>query len=386
MIVEPMAGDRVEDNLNPVGRAYYGFSTLLCTPASLVAGRRARARHAGRAGADPRRRRPRPGSPGSAGWPRRRSTRSSRSGRDGRGAPARRRPPRAARARAGARPLPRRRRASSSATACGSRTRSTAPGTARPSCCMPTWSIVPSRFWKAQVALPGPALPGGHLRRPGSGALGPAGRRGGVHRRASTPRTRSPSWTPPAPSARCWWRCRAARLVGARRGRAPRPGARHRRHRARRAACPIASPSRGPVPWDEPLDTAEGWAKYNRHYWLDGGYDDFLEFFFAQMFREPHSTKQIEDCVGWGARDRRPQTLADTTAGRLGCDGAVCRSMAPLCAQVRCPVLVVHGTDDRIRPHAIGERLAELTGGSLVAARGLPATGRTPATRCGSTS
>jgi SAM-dependent methyltransferase len=35
MIVEPYAGDRVEDNFNPVGRAYYGFSTLLCTPASL---------------------------------------------------------------------------------------------------------------------------------------------------------------------------------------------------------------------------------------------------------------------------------------------------------------------------------------------------------------
>ena len=35
MIVEPAAGDRVEDNLNPVGRAYYGFSMLLCTPASL---------------------------------------------------------------------------------------------------------------------------------------------------------------------------------------------------------------------------------------------------------------------------------------------------------------------------------------------------------------
>ena len=35
MIVEPAAGDRVEDNLNPFGRAYYGFSTLLCTPASL---------------------------------------------------------------------------------------------------------------------------------------------------------------------------------------------------------------------------------------------------------------------------------------------------------------------------------------------------------------
>jgi hypothetical protein len=35
MIVEPAAADRVEDNLNPVGRAYYGFSTLLCTPSSL---------------------------------------------------------------------------------------------------------------------------------------------------------------------------------------------------------------------------------------------------------------------------------------------------------------------------------------------------------------
>ncbi len=35
MIVEPAPGDHVEDNLNSVGRAYYGFSTLLCTPSSL---------------------------------------------------------------------------------------------------------------------------------------------------------------------------------------------------------------------------------------------------------------------------------------------------------------------------------------------------------------
>ena len=34
MIVEPYAGDRLEDNLNPVGRIYYGASTLVCTPAS----------------------------------------------------------------------------------------------------------------------------------------------------------------------------------------------------------------------------------------------------------------------------------------------------------------------------------------------------------------
>jgi SAM-dependent methyltransferase len=35
MIVEPFAGDRIEDNLTPVGRMYYGFSTLVCTPGSL---------------------------------------------------------------------------------------------------------------------------------------------------------------------------------------------------------------------------------------------------------------------------------------------------------------------------------------------------------------
>ncbi len=35
MIVEPFAGDRVEDNLTPVGRIFYGASTTICTPASL---------------------------------------------------------------------------------------------------------------------------------------------------------------------------------------------------------------------------------------------------------------------------------------------------------------------------------------------------------------
>jgi SAM-dependent methyltransferase len=35
MLIEPFANDDVADNLNPVGAAYYGFSTLLCTPSSL---------------------------------------------------------------------------------------------------------------------------------------------------------------------------------------------------------------------------------------------------------------------------------------------------------------------------------------------------------------
>lgn len=36
MLVEPFAGDRIEDNLNPIGRFYYGASSLICVPVSLA--------------------------------------------------------------------------------------------------------------------------------------------------------------------------------------------------------------------------------------------------------------------------------------------------------------------------------------------------------------
>ncbi|HET6561774.1 MAG TPA: alpha/beta fold hydrolase [Marmoricola sp.] len=130
-------------------------------------------------------------------------------------------------------------------------------------------------------------------------------------------------------------------------------------------SCHFASRAPRPFPWQERVDSTEGWAKHNKHYWLDGGYDDFVDFFFSKMFPEPHSTKQIEDCVGW-AHHISPETLADATAGELGLDGATATPLEPLCAEVRCPVLVVHGRQDRICSAADGERLATLTGGSLV--------------------
>ncbi len=49
----------------------------------------------------------------------------------------------------------------------------------------------------------------------------------------------------------------------------------------------------------ERRDEYVGWGKWNCHYWLEH-YEDFLEFFFSQVFTEPHSTKQREDAVGWG--------------------------------------------------------------------------------------
>jgi pimeloyl-ACP methyl ester carboxylesterase/predicted glycosyltransferase len=120
-------------------------------------------------------------------------------------------------------------------------------------------------------------------------------------------------------------------------------------------------PERAVHSFEERLDTDEGWAKYNRHYWLDH-YAEFLRFFFGKCVTEPHSTKLIEDLVGWGL-ETDPERLIDTLHGlelpRIG-------AFDQLCARVRCPVLVIHGDEDAIRPHAQGVALAAATGGTLV--------------------
>ena len=58
-------------------------------------------------------------------------------------------------------------------------------------------------------------------------------------------------------------------------------------------------PERMVYAWEDELDTGQGWAKYNKHYWLRD-YPGFLDFFMSRVFTEPHSTKPIEDAVGWG--------------------------------------------------------------------------------------
>jgi pimeloyl-ACP methyl ester carboxylesterase len=117
-------------------------------------------------------------------------------------------------------------------------------------------------------------------------------------------------------------------------------------------------------PFEEPYTSTEGWARYNRHYWLDH-YQDFLEFFFSQCFPEPHSTKPIEDSVGWGLETSPEVLIAENDAPRV--DEATLRAW---CAASRCPVLVVHGTKDRISPLRRGQALAEDTGGALVVLEG----------------
>jgi pimeloyl-ACP methyl ester carboxylesterase len=112
--------------------------------------------------------------------------------------------------------------------------------------------------------------------------------------------------------------------------------------------------------WEEEPDTDEGWAKYNKHVWLRD-YRGFLEFFFSRLFTEPHSTKAFEDCVGWGL-----ETTGETLVTAEGAALLAPEEARELASRVRCPVLVIHGSDDAIISRSRGLALAEHTGGDAV--------------------
>jgi pimeloyl-ACP methyl ester carboxylesterase/predicted glycosyltransferase len=122
----------------------------------------------------------------------------------------------------------------------------------------------------------------------------------------------------------------------------------------------------GPHEFDEEPVTTEGWAKWNRHYWLRD-WPGFLEFFFARAFTEPHSTKQIEDAVGWGL-ETDPQTILRGMDAEWTNDAD---SVLRVCAQVRCPVLVIQGSQDAIVGPARGAAVAAaIPGARLVTLEG----------------
>ena len=124
-------------------------------------------------------------------------------------------------------------------------------------------------------------------------------------------------------------------------------------------------PHREVYSFDDVLDTDEGWAKDNRHYWLKD-YRGFLEFFMSQVFTEPHSTKQIEDDVEFGL-ETTPEVLLVIGEAPLAVNEETVEEFA---RRVRCPVLVIHGDEDNISPHTHAVRLAQVTDGTLVTIKG----------------
>jgi pimeloyl-ACP methyl ester carboxylesterase len=116
----------------------------------------------------------------------------------------------------------------------------------------------------------------------------------------------------------------------------------------------------------------EGWSKYNAHYWRRD-WPGFAEWFSGDaIFTEPHSTKQIEDSVGWFletdpetiiATERAPYLVAPPDWGPASpTEGPA----MPFVRRVRCPAIVVHGTDDHIIGIHVGRKLAAELGAPIV--------------------
>jgi len=135
-------------------------------------------------------------------------------------------------------------------------------------------------------------------------------------------------------------------------------------------AYPYAAPQHFLARHERP----DGWDKYNREYWLTN-YPDFADYFVRNIFSEPHSTKQIEDGLDW-AGGTSGDVLARTVLART--IPSVHDVSETAYRNIRCPVLVIHGDDDRIQPHARAKLVADLTGAELAT---IPGGGHNPAGR-----
>jgi pimeloyl-ACP methyl ester carboxylesterase len=106
------------------------------------------------------------------------------------------------------------------------------------------------------------------------------------------------------------------------------------------------------VPFEDVLETEEGWAKQNIHFWRRD-FRAWLEYFFGKMFNEPHSTKQIEDAVGYGT-----STDSETLGATMHAASVDRDEFLRMCAALRCPVLIIQGDRDAISGPSRGIELS----------------------------
>jgi pimeloyl-ACP methyl ester carboxylesterase/predicted glycosyltransferase len=230
---------------------------------------------------------------------------------------------------------------------------------------LPTWSIIHSRFWKGQI----PYL-ARHFRVV---TFDPRGN-GKSDRPAEPDAYREEEFAGDALAVMDATGTERAVLVSLSRGaeRSLHVGAQHPERVAGQVFIGPALPLPPSVPranaeemFKQRHEVYEGWDKWNSNYWLEH-YEDFVEFFFDQIFTEPHSTKQREDAIGWALETDGETMVASQLAPKLP-DEASVRELA---ASIRWPVLVIHGRDDAVRPHDSGAALAEITGGAMVTLEG----------------
>ena len=116
--------------------------------------------------------------------------------------------------------------------------------------------------------------------------------------------------------------------------------------------------------YQRPSPVYRWWGRMNAVHWRQD-YPEFAEWFISRCFSEPHSTKGIEDGVGW-ALETDPETLIATALGEIHSDRRTLRGLAQ---GLDCPVLVIQGTRDKITPPRDGRALARHSGGELEVVR-----------------
>ena len=121
----------------------------------------------------------------------------------------------------------------------------------------------------------------------------------------------------------------------------------------RSAARPTRSRSRHSPPWTSRRCAARAQLVQSRGLAAGPGELSRVPDWFFERFFEEHSTKHIEDALGWGL-ETDGTTLAATHLGPQ-LDAERTRE---LCPRIQCPTLVLHGTGDQITPFAEGEALA----------------------------
>src|SRR4051812_4294314 len=116
--------------------------------------------------------------------------------------------------------------------------------------------------------------------------------------------------------------------------------------------------------WDRDVADPHGWEKMNAGY-IREHQRDFLEFFFGEMFPEPHSEKHLEDAIAYGLDGSAAVLAMDEE------DPPSPEEVERVCAQVRCPILIMQGDRDNCQPFERGARLAAMTGAEHVTLEGV---------------
>ncbi|MCI0425134.1 MAG: alpha/beta hydrolase [Actinobacteria bacterium] len=120
--------------------------------------------------------------------------------------------------------------------------------------------------------------------------------------------------------------------------------------------------------FEEVLEEPSGWQLFNRHL-IETEHRRWLEFFFTEQLVEPHSTKQLEDMVGWGLES----TGEILVAGELGQELSAPEreEFEELCRSLDLPILVIHGELDPCQLVGKGRAFADLVEADLVVFEGV---------------